>query len=1169
MLQKPVSSLRSMFESKVTANPISPSPVGRSKQKFVVSAERELDDAGTPSRGSLDLPRRPSPRSACDTGVGVSRPSTYDASLPRPRPPGSSFLQRPVSMNSLSPPQSPPIVTVESPTSLPKLFQQSTSQRSNSPNPSLLSRPLPSPQPPKTPPKLPHRGQNRLVKLKADELSPLKALNNEQEMKPPPRKGSAGQDGVAAKVMPPPINRADKPKMPVKLPVGTRSSSLGPATFPSPKRISPFNTPPSSEDEGPTKADVLSSKQPHNGYQRVSRPSRGILPPPALTSNNDAGNSDLNQRPSRPSKTDARSLGFASKMDNRGNLPEDRPGLPPRRGPERPTGQRIGQSPARLSSASRSATVSGTIHQRIPSIDRSTKQGFMPPPRRVPTLQASQMGNVEHRSAPKSVALAAGSGSLSDVTGTEDLELIENSGNMVSDYPDTSHMNRRPPFHTTGVRGIETDYDARLVDICGQYVCTAGHSIRAWDLLSGQSALNIYPGEKDVKITALSFKPGAKSSEDDARLWIGTNYGELQEVDIVSQTVVHTTAAAHERRTIVEIYRHQNTMWTLDDGGRLCVWSGDPSGLPSLQDIPKSHRVPRGHTVSIIVQDRLWLATGKEIRVFLPGVSDGAAFAVLQTPISQSALGAVTSAAVIDDQRDRVYFGHADGKISIYSTDNFSCMNIINVSVYKVVSLAGVGFHLWAGYNTGMIYVYDIRTQPWTIKKEWVAHYSSPVLDIVVDRSSLWRTGELRVTSIGSDSAIRLWDGTLENDWLEEDMQEHDVDYCAFREISAKVITWNAGATTPTHLRYEEDDSGAFESILQAGPPSDLLVFGFQELVDLEDKKLTAKSLFKASKKKEPAEHEHVGRQYRAWRDYLIRCVEDSMPAEEPYSLVHTSNMIGLFSCVFVKASLRSRIRAVDAAEIKRGMGGLHGNKGALVIRLILDDSSVCLVNCHLAAGQTKTVDRNNDITAILEAALLPPERSETMCRDIYVGGGDGSLILDNEICILNGDLNYRIDTMGRDIVVKAVNARNLSKLLERDQLLVSRRRNPSFRLLAFRESPITFAPTYKYDVGSDSYDTSEKRRAPAWCDRILYRGTGKIKQLDYRRHELRVSDHRPVSAIFKMRIKQTLADEREHAQSQSEQRFARLKEYLAAEAKITYLRDVLGVSPDEAKRLL
>lgn len=291
------------------------------------------------------------------------------------------------------------------------------------------------------------------------------------------------------------------------------------------------------------------------------------------------------------------------------------------------------------------------------------------------------------------------------------------------------------------------------------------------------------------------------------------------------------------------------------------------------------------------------------------------------------------------------------------------------------------------------------------------------------------------------------------------------------------------------------------------------------------------------------------------------------MPSSEPYHLLHTASMVGLFSCVFIKASQRNRIRNLGAAEIKRGMGGLHGNKvggilsshnyeltaelqGALILRFILDDSSVCLVNCHLAAGQTQTLNRNNDITAILESAMLPPSRNASVGSDIFVGGGDGSMILDHEICILHGDLNYRIDTMGRDTVVKAVNANNLSKLLERDQLLVSRRRNPGFRVRAFKECPITFDPTYKYDVGFDRYDTSEKRRAPAWCDRILYRGTGKIKQVDYRRHDLRVSDHRPVTGRFKIRIKAICAAKRAAVWKDSERRYGRAREKLAYEAK-------------------
>jgi hypothetical protein len=74
-------------------------------------------------------------------------------------------------------------------------------------------------------------------------------------------------------------------------------------------------------------------------------------------------------------------------------------------------------------------------------------------------------------------------------------------------------------------------------------------------------------------------------------------------------------------------------------------------------------------------------------------------------------------------------------------------------------------------------------------------------------------------------------------------MHEHDTEYCEFGEVTAVVATWNAGASMPPSLRHDEKDTNFFREVIQTNDPPDIIVFGFQELVDLEDKKLTASSL--------------------------------------------------------------------------------------------------------------------------------------------------------------------------------------------------------------------------------------------------------------------------------------------------------------------------------------
>ena len=69
---------------------------------------------------------------------------------------------------------------------------------------------------------------------------------------------------------------------------------------------------------------------------------------------------------------------------------------------------------------------------------------------------------------------------------------------------------------------------------------------------------------------------------------------------------------------------------------------------------------------------------------------------------------------------------------------------------------------------------------------------------------------------------------------------------------------------------------------------------------------------------------------------------------------------------------------------------------------MVMDDTSICFINVHLAAGQNEKTSRNSDLGAIMEDKAILPASDELP----FVHGGDGTAILDHEMVILNGDLN-------------------------------------------------------------------------------------------------------------------------------------------------------------------
>ena len=96
-----------------------------------------------------------------------------------------------------------------------------------------------------------------------------------------------------------------------------------------------------------------------------------------------------------------------------------------------------------------------------------------------------------------------------------------------------------------------------------------------------------------------------------------------------------------------------------------------------------------------------------------------------------------------------------------------------------------------------------------------------------------------------------------------------------------------------------------------------------------------------------------------------------------------------------------------------------------------------------------------------------------------------GRHVLSHDYVFWCGDFNYRIN-MARAEVKELVSKQDWSELLAADQLRCEHSAGNTFQ--GFTEGPITFAPTYKYDLFSDDYDTSEKARVPAWTDRILWK---------------------------------------------------------------------------------
>ncbi|RUP11735.1 LOW QUALITY PROTEIN: Endonuclease/exonuclease/phosphatase [Jimgerdemannia flammicorona] len=255
-----------------------------------------------------------------------------------------------------------------------------------------------------------------------------------------------------------------------------------------------------------------------------------------------------------------------------------------------------------------------------------------------------------------------------------------------------------------------------------------------------------------------------------------------------------------------------------------------------------------------------------------------------------------------------------------------------------------------------------------------------------------------------------------------------------------------------------------------------------------------------------------------------------------------------------------------------------QGNKGGVSIRFKLRDSYLCFVNSHLAAFANQVQRRNQDYAEICRRIAFPVTRSTYNPSGSWLVGGtgssgsgfmpDSSLVLnktysmfDSDHLVWMGDLNYRIGLPAPEIK-SLLEIEDLDSLLGFDQLGIEKDAKRTFH--DFEEGPITFPPTYKYDEGTNDWDSSEKKRPPAWTDRIMWRKSNQLNGADDSNNdsiklrsytscmEMMMSDHKPVTALFDIKIRTMLKDKQHEVRADVIRQLDKLENESMPDARIS-----------------
>ncbi|KAF5742787.1 Endonuclease/exonuclease/phosphatase family protein isoform 7 [Tripterygium wilfordii] len=386
------------------------------------------------------------------------------------------------------------------------------------------------------------------------------------------------------------------------------------------------------------------------------------------------------------------------------------------------------------------------------------------------------------------------------------------------------------------------------------------------------------------------------------------------------------------------------------------------------------------------------------------------------------------------------------------------------------------GTRIYVGYVSGMIQVLDLEG---SLIAGWIAH-NGPVINLAA--------GHGYVFSLATHGGIRGWNitspGPLDN-IIRSELAAQQVIYTRRESFRILIGTWNVGQGRASH-----------ESLMSwlGSVASDvgIIVVGLQEV------EMGAGFLaMSAAKETVGLEGSSVG---QWWLDNIGKALDEGSTFER----MGSRQLAGLLVSLWVRKNLRTHVGDIDAGAVPCGFGRAIGNKGGVGLRIRVYDRIMCFVNCHLAAHLEAVNRRNADFDHIYRTMVF--SRSSNLSNTAAAGVSTASHTLKStnstsvnseerkpdlseaDMVVFFGDFNYRLFGISYDEARDFVSQRCFDWLREKDQLREEMKAGKVFQ--GMREALIRFPPTYKFErhqAGLGGYDSGEKKRIPAWCDRIIY----------------------------------------------------------------------------------